>query len=140
MDEELIPAGAVLIEQENGFAGRANAGTRTRGLDFHQRHEAVDFWFVRSEFGEDAAEAQGVFTECGAEPVVAGSGGVTFIENQIDDLEDGGKASGTVVGARNFERDLGFGESALGADDALGDGGLGDQEGASDFVGGETAE
>ena len=35
---------------------------------------------------------------------------------------------------------MGVGESALGADDALGYGGFGDEEGASDFVGGEAAE
>ena len=33
-----------------------------------------------------------------------------------------------------------LGEGALGADDALGDGGLGDEKGAGDFVGGEAAE
>ena len=33
-----------------------------------------------------------------------------------------------------------FGEGALGADDALRDGGLGDEEGARDLVGGQAAE
>ena len=47
----------------------------------------------------------------------------------------------SVVGAaRHFERDARLRERALGADDALGHGGLGDEEGAGDLVGGEAAD
>ena len=67
VDEELVPVGAVLIEEEDGFAGGADAGSGAGGLDLHEGDEAVDFGFVGGEFGEDAAEAEGVFAEGGAD-------------------------------------------------------------------------
>ena len=65
---------AVLIEEEDWFAGGGDAGAGAGGLDLHQGYEAVDFWFGGSEFGEDAAEAERVFAEGGAQqssPAVA---------------------------------------------------------------------
>src|SRR5579859_783676 len=46
-DQELIPAGAVLVEKEDGFAGGSYAGGGAGGLDFHQGYEAVDFRLLR---------------------------------------------------------------------------------------------
>jgi hypothetical protein len=100
----------------------------------------VDFGFLRGEFGEDAAEAEGIFAEGGADEVVAGGGGVALVEDEVDDLEDGGEAGGEVGAAGDFEGDVFFGEGAFGADDALGDGGLGGEEGAGDLGGGEASE
>ena len=60
-DEEKVPVGSILIEEEDWFAGRADAGAGAGGLDLHEGDEAVDFGFLRCEFGEDAAEAEGVF-------------------------------------------------------------------------------
>ena len=73
-------------------------------------------------------------------PVVAGGGGVALVEDEVDDLEDGGEAGGELGAAGDFEGDVVFGEGAFGADDALGDGGFGGEEGAGDLVGGEAAE
>src|SRR6267142_4149435 len=136
----MIPAGAVLVEKQDGFAGGAYAGGGAGGLDFHQGDEAMDFGLLRGEFGEDAAETQGFFAERGAHPVVTGGGGIAFVEDEVDDFEDGGEARGKLGLAGNLEGDASFGEAALGANDALGDGRLWDEEGAGDFVGGETAE
>ena len=69
-----------------------DAGFGAGGLDFHEGDEAMDFGFVGDEFGEDAAEAEGFFAEGGAEPVVAGGGGVALVEDEVDDFEDGGEA------------------------------------------------
>src|ERR1700722_20525697 len=109
--------GSVLIEEEDWFAGRADAGTGAGGLDLHEGDEAVDFWFGGCEFGQDAAEAEGVFAEGGAHEVVAGGGGVALVEDEVDDFEDGGEAGGELGAARDFEGDVGFGEGALGAHD-----------------------
>ena len=95
---------------------------------------------LRSEFGEDAAEAERVFAEGGAHEVVAGGGGVALVEDEVDDFEDGGEAGGELGAAGDFEGDVFVGEGAFGADDALGDGGFGGEEGAGDLVGGEAAE
>ena len=85
---------SVLFEQEDGFPGGADAGSRAGGLDLHEGYEAVDLGFVGGEFGEDAAEAEGVFAEGGTDQVVAGGGGVALVEDEVDDLEDGGEAGG----------------------------------------------
>jgi len=140
MDEELIPVGAVLIEEQDGFAGGGDAGAGAGGLDLHEGDEAVDFGLGGGEFGEDAAEAEGVLAEGGAHEVVAGGGGVALVEDEVDDFEDGGEAGGELGAAGNLEGDLFVGEGAFGADDALGDGGFGSEEGAGDFGGGEAAE
>src|SRR5260221_12934803 len=42
--------------------------------NLHQRHEAVDLRLLRSEFGQDAAEAERLFAERRAHPVVTGGG------------------------------------------------------------------
>lgn len=74
VDEEEVPESPVLFEQEDGFHGRADAGSRARVVNFHECQEAVNLWFVGGEFGEDAAEAETVFTEGGrmrSSPAVA---------------------------------------------------------------------
>ena len=48
--------------------------------------------------------------------------------------------AGQLGAARHLERHLRLGQRALGADDALGDGRLGDEEGAGDLVGRQAAE
>ena len=46
MDEELVPLGAVLIEEQDWFAGGGDAGAGARGLDLHEGDQAVDFGFA----------------------------------------------------------------------------------------------
>jgi len=138
-DEEEVPVGSVLIEEEDWFAGRADAGSGAGGLDFHEGDQAVDFGFLRGEFGEDAAEAEGVFAEGGADEVVSSGGAVALVEDEVDDFEDGGEAGGELGAARDFEGNVFLGERAFGADDALSDGGFGGEEGAGDLSGGEAA-
>ena len=123
-----------------GSPAGADAGSRTGGLNFHEGDQAVDFGLVGGELGEDAAETEGVFAEGGADEVVAGAGGVALVEDEVDDLQDGEEAGGQFGAAGDFEGDLFFGEGAPGADDALGDGGFGGEEGAGDLSGGEAAE
>src|SRR3546814_5643072 len=64
-----------------------------RGLQFHQRQQAVHFGFARRQAGQDAAQAQRFVAQRRAQPVVAGSGRIAFVENQVDDLENGDRKS-----------------------------------------------
>ena len=139
-DEELIPKAAILVQKQNGLAVCGGARGKARSLDFHERDKAVDFRFAGRELGENAAEAQGVFTKGRTHPVVAGSGRVAFVENQVDDFEDRKETRGEVGAAGNLEGNAGFAEGALGTDDALGDGRLWNEKGAGDFVCSEAAE
>ena len=75
-----------------------------------------------------------------AHPVVAGSRRVALVEDEIDDLEDGGQPGGPRLAVRRLERNAGAGQRLLGADDALGDGRLRHQVGAGDLGRGQAAE
>jgi hypothetical protein len=66
MNEKLIPASAVLMEEEHGLAGWANTRGGTRCLDFHESDETVNLGLFGDEFCKDAAKAERVFAECGA--------------------------------------------------------------------------
>src|SRR5439155_21009617 len=67
-DEQSIPAGSILIEQEDGLAGRSDASAQPRGLDLHERDETVDFRFSRGELRQDAAETKRLLAQLGSDP------------------------------------------------------------------------
>lgn len=139
-DEEAVPSGAVLVEQEDGFAVGAGAGAGAGGLQFQEGDEAVDFGFGGGEFGDHAAESEGFGAQVGADPLLARRGRVALVEDQVDDFEDRGQAGCEVGGGGDFEAHVFAGEGFLRAADALGHGGFGDEEGAGDLGGGEAAE
>ena len=93
-----------------------------------------------SELGEDAPEAERVLAEARPHPVVAGGRGVALVEHEIDHFEHRGEPFASLRPVRNLEGHVGLRERALGADDALRDGRLADEERAGDLVGGQTAE
>ena len=81
MYEEMIPAGAILVKEQDRFAGRTDTCVRARGLDFHESDETVDFRLVWSKAGKNAAEPECVFAERWTHPVFTGGGGVAFVED-----------------------------------------------------------
>ena len=139
-DQKLIPPRPVLVQQQDRLAGRAGACAQTRGLDLHERNEAVHLGLVGRQLGQDAAETQRFLAQLRPHPVVAGGGRVALVEDEVDHLEHGGQALGKLGPARYLEGDALLGQRALGADDALGDGRLRDQEGAGDLVGRQAAD
>src|SRR3989442_4654366 len=78
-DEDVIPAPAVLIEQQDGLSRRADPRAQARRLDLQQRHEAVDLRLPGSQLGQDAAEAERVLAERRSNPVVTGGRRVALI-------------------------------------------------------------
>ena len=110
------------------------------GLQLHQRHQPVDLRLPGLELGQDAPQPQRILAELRPHPVVAGGGRVALVEDEVDDLEDGGEAVRQVGAAGQLEGHPRLRQGPLGPDDALGDGGLRDQEGARDLVGGEAAQ
>ena len=139
-DQQLVPARAVLIEQQDRLARGSDPGGRARCLDLHQRHEAVHLGLGRRKLGQDAAEPQRVLAQSGPHPVVAGGRGVALVEDEIDDLEHGREPCGQLLPAGHLEGHMRFGERALGAHDALRNRRLRDQERRRDLGGGEPAE
>ena len=139
-DQKLVPPRAVLVQQQDRLAGRAGARAQTRGLDLHERHEAVHLGLVGRQLGQDAAQTQRVLAQLRPQPVAAGGGRVALVEDEVDHLEHGGQALGKLGPARYLEGDALLGQRALGAHDALGDGRLRDKEGAGDLVGRQAAD
>ncbi len=121
-NEDLIPAGAVLVEQEDGFARRAGPSSKARRLDLHQSDEAVDLRECGHELGEDPAEAECLRGDRWSHPVATGGGRVPLVEDQVDDLEHRGEASDEVGPPRDLEGNLCLGKRPLGPHDPLGDG------------------
>src|SRR5438105_3277953 len=139
-NEELIPARAVLIEQQDGLPRWTDPRPRPRRLDLHQPDEAVNLRLLRYELGQDAPETQRVLAERGPHPVLAGGRRVAFVEDQVDDLEHRRETGGELVCPGDFEGDARRGEGAFGPDDSLGDGRLRDEECTRDLLGRQTSE
>ncbi len=90
-DVEAVPRAAVLVEQQDGRAGGANAGAQAGGLELHEGDEAVHLGLVGHEGGEHAAEAERLAAELGPHPVLARGGRVALVEDEVDDLEHGAR-------------------------------------------------
>jgi len=140
MNKQLVPARAVLIEQQHRLSRRTYTRPRARRLDFHQRDQAVDLRLLGSEFGQYAPEPQRVFAERGTHPIVTGRRRVALIEDEVDNFEHRRQTGGKLGPAGHLEGDTLFGEGALSPDDALGDGGLRDEKRTRNLVSRQTSE
>jgi len=123
-DQELVPLGTVLLEQQDGLARRTHARPRARRLNLHQRDEAVDLRLFRCKLGQDAAEAKRLLTEGRPHPVVASRGRIPFVENQVDDLKHRRQTRREFRAARDLEWNSRLGKRSLGSHDSLRDGRL----------------
>ena len=130
VDEHVVPARAVLVEQQHGLSGRPDARAEAGRLDLHQGDQAMDLGLLGDQLGEDAPQAQRLLAERRAHPVVPGRGRVALVEDQVDHLEHGVEALGEVVPRRQLERHPRLGKRPLRAHDALGHSGLRHEEGA----------
>ena len=131
---------AVLLQQQHRLAVGSSPRGEARGLDLHERHEAVHFRLGGRQLGENAAEAQRLLAELRAHPVIARRRRVPLVENEVDDRQHRGEALGKLRPARDLEGHALVGQRALGAHDALGDGRLRHEEGARDLLGLETGD
>ena len=77
-DEQVIPAGTVLVEQQHGLSRRPEACSDAGCLDLHQGDEAMDFGLGRHELGQDAAQPKRIFAERGSHPVITGRGRIAL--------------------------------------------------------------
>src|SRR2546430_9165487 len=68
-DEELVPLPAVLIEKEDGLAGRSHARPRARRLDLHEGNEAMGLRLAPAQIRDEAAEAKRIQAKCRSPPV-----------------------------------------------------------------------
>ena len=93
-DEHSVPCGPVLVGEEYRFAAGAGTGGQTRGLELEQRGQTVDLGLRRHQASQDACQPERVLAQGRPGQVVSGSGRVTLVEDEIDDLENGREAGG----------------------------------------------
>src|SRR5262245_58246829 len=86
-DENAVPTGAILIEQQDWLSRGPDPRPQARRLDLHQTDQAVDFRLIRNELGQDAAETERLLAKRRAHPVLTGRRRVAPVEHQIDDLQ-----------------------------------------------------
>ena len=92
------------------------------------------------EFVEQPGKADRFAGQFGADHGVAGGGRVAFVEDEVDRLKHRREALRQGVPVGNLVGDCVIADALLGADDALGDGRRGREEGAGDLLGREAAD
>ena len=109
-------------------------------MQLHQCHQAVHLGLPCRQLRHGTAQAQGLVAQRWPHPILARGGRVALVEHEVDHVEHRGEAQVELRAARHLERHVRLRQRPLGADDALGDGRLGDEKRARDLVGGEPAE
>src|ERR1700674_4528315 len=136
----MVPLSTVLVEQQDWLTRRVHARSRARRLDLHERDQAVNLRLLRSELGQDTPETKSVLAEGRSHPVATGGRRVSFVEDEVDDLEHRGQTGGELTAAGDLERDVRLRQSPLGPDDSLGDGRLRDEECTRDLLGRQASK
>src|SRR6516162_2313358 len=102
--------------------------------------QAVNFRLPWNQPGQNATETQCIFAECRSHPVVAGGCQVTFVEDEVNNLEHR-RQSGCELGlARYLERDVGLGQGWLGPNNSLANSGLWGEKFAGNFLGRQASK
>lgn len=140
-DERVVPFRAVLIVEAEEIAVVAEARGKARGGEEHEGEKRVRARGIAGGMGdEERAEPDGFVAELFAEEAFAGGGLVALVEEKVERGEDAIEAIGEVGALGEFEGDIRFADTILGARELFFDGGFVGEEGAGDFAGAETAE
>ena len=83
-DQEVVPARAVLVEQQDRLAAGSEPRPQPRRLDLHERHQPVHLGLLRRQLGQDAAEPERLLAQRRPDPVLAGRGRVALVEDEVD--------------------------------------------------------
>ena len=141
VDQQLVPARAVLFGQRHECAVRPDARRKARCLDLHQGEQAEHFRDrSRHQPRQNAAQPLRLQAQARPDEIVARRGGVAFVEDEIDDLQHRGQPRRPFGAARHLEAQSGFRDRLLRAHDALGDRRLARQERARDLVRRQAAD
>ena len=140
LDPVAIPARAVLVLEQDQVAGRRHARLAAGVLEEHQGEQPERLRLVGHQLGQDPGQADRLDRQLAADERLAGRGGVALVEDEVEDPQHGIEPLGQEVVGRDAIRDPRLADLALGPDEALGQGRLGDEEGAGDLGCREAAE
>ncbi len=135
----LVPEAAILLgERDQGAVGQG-AGRAPGVREQHERQEPRRLAVVGQQPAEGTGQPDRLAGELRAPEVGAGGGGVAFVEDQVQDVQDHPQPV-RLLGLRGHaEGDAALLDGPLGPADALGHGRLGDEEGPGDLGGGQAA-
>ena len=100
----------------------------------------MDLRLVWNQSRQNPAEAERIFAERRAHPVLTGRGGVAFVEDEVDHFENGRQPRCKIRPAGDLKGNVRLTQGSLGTDDTLGNGRLRNEKGARDFLRGQAAE
>ena len=103
VDEQSIPLRAILIQEQNRLSRRTHSRLRPRRLNLHQRHQSMHLRLFRNKSHQNSPQPQRLFTQCRTQPVIPRSCGISFIEDEIDDLQNRRQPRREFRPAGNFE-------------------------------------
>ena len=133
--------GAVLLlERHERAVGRRCGWRGARRCSSIEREQAADLGLVGHQLHQQAGQANRFGAQVGAHQVVVFSGGIAFVEDQVDDAEHRGQPLGQQLARRHLVGNAGLLDLALGAHQALRRRRLGFEEGARDLARAQAAE
>src|SRR5262245_33089223 len=133
-----VPFGPILILKKYQIAIFANPRLAPRIVEQHKCQQAHGLGLVRKECGQTAREAKGIGKEITANELSASSRQVTFVEQEVQDAEDGVQPRRQRRAIRDLVRDAGARDLLLRSSNALSDRRFGNKECARDFGDAET--
>ena len=133
-----VPAGAVLVGQQDQGAGGVEAGVAAGVLQEQEGEQGADDGPVGQQGVEHAQEADGLVAEVDAQGDVADAGVVAGGEGEVDDGRDDVEPLVEPRGGGGREGDAGGRQPLLGAGQPGGHGRLLDEQEAADLGGGEA--
>ena len=134
-DLGLVPERAVLLVQGDQVAVRADPGRAARIVQQHQREHAVRLGLVWHQHRQHPGQADRLPGQPGLLRLP-----VPLIEEQVQDVEHGGKAFGQQVRRRHAERDARVRDLLLGPEQALAHGRFRHEERAGDLRGAQAGQ
>ena len=137
-DARLVPQRAVLLLDREVAAALVHARGAPRVVQQHQREQSPHLPVVGHQLAQQEAEADCLVAQLLAHEAIAFRGGVTLVEDQIDDAQDPAHAVRQLLVSRHLIGNPGVGDLALGPHDPLAHRRLGHQECARDLAGGES--
>ena len=140
LDLRPVPERAVLVGEEDELARGVDARVAARVLEEEESEEPERLRLVRHEDTEELRQPDRLGAQIGANEIVAGGCGVPLVEDEVEDAQDVGHAVGEELVGRHAERDSRLPHAPLGADEALCQRWLRDEEGARDLVRREAAD
>src|SRR5262245_39907342 len=133
-----FPLGPILILEEYQIAIFADTRLASRVVEQHECQQAHGLGLVWKERGQTARKAKGIGNEVSPDELSVRGRQVTFVEQEVQDAENGVETWWERRAIRDLVRDAGARDLLLCPSHALSDRCFGDQECTRDFRDGET--